>query len=152
MKQEAFLKALERALHRLKRAERARYLESYRELIADMIEGGMTEEEAVKKQGDAQQIAQEILENAAPSEKSRDIRGIVLAVASAFLLGVSLLTALRSGLMRLFGGNTIGIIGGADGPTAIFVTGPGVGSPLFVYLPTVLVVAVTIFYFVKKRR
>ena len=90
MKREEFLRMLARALHKLKKAERERYLESYRELIADMTEGGMTEEEAVEKQGDVRQIAQEILENAAPSEKKGDIRGILLAAASVFLLGSSL--------------------------------------------------------------
>ena len=46
---------------------------------------------------------------------------------------------------------SIGIIGGADGPTAIFVTGnplPGIiGTVIAVLLITALVV-----YFVKKKR
>ena len=69
MNQEQFLRALKRALRALKAPERQRYLDSYRELIADMMENGIPEEEAVRRQGDVQDIAREILNGAAPSAK-----------------------------------------------------------------------------------
>ena len=47
--------------------------------------------------------------------------------------------------------SSIGIIGGADGPTSIFIAGK-VGTPWGLYITTAVVVIVTIVYFVKKRK
>ena len=161
MKREEFLKALEKALGRLKKAERLKYVESYRELLADMIESGIPEEEAVAKQGNVKNIAAEILANAAPGEKRRDVCGIVLVVFSAVMVLFSVFASLNEWILSqvltlLFNIHpnelaSIGIIGGADGPTAIFVSSVS-GDMWFVWLPTVLVTAATIWYFVRKRK
>lgn len=85
MNQEQFLRALKRALRALKAPERQRYLDSYRELIADMMENGIPEEEAVRRQGDVQDIAREILNGAAPSGKRMGVLGILLLIVSILL-------------------------------------------------------------------
>lgn len=159
MKQEAFLKALKKELRRLKRKERERYVESYRELLADMTESGMPEEEAVAQQGDVKKIAAEILSNAMPSEKRMDIGGILLIAASILLLMESAKRFFmdRLGLVGfhpIFGREaaSIGIIGGADGPTAIFVTSTTPVSSWMVYLLTVLVIVLTVVYLIRRRQ
>lgn len=158
MKQEAFLKALKKELRRLKRKERERYVESYRELLADMTESGMPEEEAVAQQGDVKEIAAEILSNAMPSEKRMDIGGILLIAASILLLMESAKRFFmdRLGLVgfHLIGTEaaSVGIIGGADGPTAIFVTSTTPVSSWMVYLLTVLVIVLTVVYLIRRRQ
>lgn len=47
---------------------------------------------------------------------------------------------------------TIGIIGGADGPTAIFVTGKTSALELLLLAAGIAAVIVGIVFFVKKRR
>ena len=57
-----FLRLLERALAQLSDEERQKNLEYYSELLDDMIEEGMTEEEATAKLGSPSQIAENILQ------------------------------------------------------------------------------------------
>lgn len=45
----------------------------------------------------------------------------------------------------------VGVIGGADGPTSIFIAGK-LGTPWGLYIANAVVIVVTIVYFVKKRR
>ena len=161
MRQEEFLKALEKALGKLKKSERLKYVESYRELLADMMESGISEADAVAKQGDVKAIAAEIVAGAAPNEKRRDVCGVLLVIFSAVMVLFSLFASLNDWILSrvltmLFniGPNesaSIGIIGGADGPTAIFVSSVS-GDTWFVWLPTIIVVAATIWYFVRKRK
>lgn len=48
--------------------------------------------------------------------------------------------------------DSLGIIGGADGPTVVFVAdGPGVGSLIALVVVAVVLLAVVI-YFIRKRR
>ena len=158
MNQEQFLKALKRALRALKAPERQRYLDSYRELIADMMENGIPEEEAVRRQGDVQDIAREILNGAAPSGKRMGVLGILLLIVSILLTVFSLMNLLLPlflggmGFFQVYPENSIGIIGGADGPTAIFVTTQFDIGNLFLYLLTVVMWIGTIAYFVHRRR
>ena len=161
MRQEEFLKALEKALGKLKKSERTKYVESYRELLADLMENGFSEEEAVAKQGNVQNIAAEIIADAAPNEKRKDPGGVILLIASAVMLILSVVMFFNDWIVSriltaVFNLNTmeassIGIIGGADGPTAIFVSSVP-GDNRMILLPTVLVVGVTIWYFMRKRK
>lgn len=155
MKREEFLKALKRALWRLKKTEKARYVEYYRELLEDMIESGVSEEEAVAKQGDIKSIAAEILDAAATGEQRADICGRLLIAVSILLSLLSvvkfLINYLLNAIFHTTDKGTIGIIGGADGPTAIFVTTRIPGNSWYIYLATGIVLLVTILYFVFKR-
>lgn len=51
MGKKQFLRELNRKLRTLEKSERRRYLDDYEEMIADMVEGGLTEEEAVSRLG-----------------------------------------------------------------------------------------------------
>ena len=91
--------------------------------------------------------------------KNIDWKGIILAVSSLILLLfsfapllVSLLAPLLLGMqLHIDRNSSIGIIGGADGPTSIFIAGK-VGTPWGLYVATAVVVIATIMYFVKKRK
>ena len=52
MKKEQFIKNLRYGLRKLKKDEREKYLAYYEEIISDMIENGVSEEEAVAHQGE----------------------------------------------------------------------------------------------------
>ena len=47
---------------------------------------------------------------------------------------------------------SVGIIGGADGPTAIFVTGPGGGMSTVLLIAGIICLAVALVGFLKKRK
>ena len=51
MDKNTFLKELRHKLKGLKKKEREKYIAYYEEMIADIMESGVTEEEAVNKQG-----------------------------------------------------------------------------------------------------
>lgn len=51
MKKDEFISSLERLLRSLKREERNRFLSYYSEMIADYMEDGCEEEEAVQRIG-----------------------------------------------------------------------------------------------------
>lgn len=56
-----FLEKLDKLLSQLPESERGRHLSYYAELIDDMTENGMSEEDAVKRFGDVNGIAEQIL-------------------------------------------------------------------------------------------
>lgn len=61
MNKQAFFKQVKYKLRRLKKEERKRYVEYYNEMISDVMESGVSEEEAIAKQGSVEQIAEDIL-------------------------------------------------------------------------------------------
>lgn len=63
MNKEPFLQELTRKLHQLPPEEVARQRAYYEELLADMVEDGMSEEDAVAKLGDPDEIVKNILQN-----------------------------------------------------------------------------------------
>ena len=72
MKKEQFIKNLRYSLRKLKKDEREKYLAYYEEIISDMIENGVSEEEAVAHQGGTKEVAEEILrENAVKRDRNR---------------------------------------------------------------------------------
>ena len=64
MNKEKFLKELRERLKQLPEEEIYKSVSYYSELISDMVEDGMTEEEAVKSFGDINDIAEKILQDA----------------------------------------------------------------------------------------
>ena len=152
MNKNTFLKELRRRLKRLKKKEYEKYIAYYEEMIADIMESGVTEEEAVKRQGNPKEIAAEILANTNPANlKNRDWRGICLLAVSIFLLVCCILPRLLFFGAQMKMNASVGIIGGADGPTSVFVVAK-IGEPWGLYIITGAVVVATIIYFVKKYR
>ncbi|MEA4833466.1 MAG: DUF1700 domain-containing protein [Oscillospiraceae bacterium] len=64
MRKDEFIKALKRALFRLKKTERDRYLAYYSELIDDKIESGMNEAEAIGEFASISNIKESIMSDA----------------------------------------------------------------------------------------
>ena len=58
MKKEQFIKNLRYSLRKLKKDEREKYLAYYEEIISDMIENGVSEEEAVAHQEETRKNSQ----------------------------------------------------------------------------------------------
>lgn len=158
MTRKEFIKALEKALKKIKKSERKNYLNHYDELISDLIESGMTEQEAIEKQGSVRTIAAEIMENIEPDKLVRRDKILIgLIVIDVIFVGVNLWHMFLQSLVGVTisfgqGASTIGIIGGADGPTSVFVA--GTISPWqngrFVILIVLLIV--TILYIIVKAK
>jgi len=60
MKKEQFIKNLRYSLRKLKKDEREKYLAYYEEIISDMIENGVSEEEAVWHPGEKKKSQKKI--------------------------------------------------------------------------------------------
>ena len=90
MKKEQFIKRLRVSLRSLNKDEREKYLSYYEEMIADMIENGISEEEAVARQGEIGKIAEEILsENPMKKKRRADWIGAVLIVLTLLFGSIS---------------------------------------------------------------
>ena len=152
MSKQEFLKKLKHELRKLKKEERNKYIEYYDEIISDIMERGVSEEEAIAKQGSIEKIAGDILANTNPANlKNRDWRGLALVAVSIILLMSSIIPLILKIQFETSMSTSIGVIGGADGPTSIFIAGK-LGTPWGLYIATAVVIVVTIVYFVKKRR
>lgn len=64
-----FLRALNLELRYLKKKERSKYLNDYEEIILDKMENGISEEKAVSDLGNVSQIAKDILDSYAESDR-----------------------------------------------------------------------------------
>ena len=83
--------------------------------------------------------------------KKKDWKGIALTVASAIMIICSGIPLLLKAQFQMNMSTAVGIIGGADGPTSIFVAGD-MGTPWELYIATIIVVMATVVYFVKKYK
>lgn len=149
MNKDTFLKALKKQLKSLKDSELQKNIGYYEEMIADLMENGLTEEEAIQKIGSPDAIAREVLENTAPENiRQKDIPGIVLITLSVISVLASIVSFIRKRL--LYGAASIAIIGGADGPTSIFLAGK-IGDSPRMYAVAGMLIFITILYFIIKR-
>ena len=152
MSKQEFLKKLENKLRKLKKEEREKYVEYYDEIISDVMEKGISEEEAIAKQGSIEQIAEEILANTNPENiQNKDWRGIVLVIVSIIMVACCMIPLALGKQFQMQMNASVGIIGGADGPTSIFVAGK-MGVPWGIYVATIIVLVVTVAYFAKKYK
>ena len=136
----------------MKKTERKKYIEYYEEIISDIVESGESEEEAISRQGNPEQIAREILANSNPEYmKNKDWKGITLLISSVLLLLASMVSTFILLGFKNSVRASISIIGGADGPTSIFLAGT-FGIPWGIYIATAVVVVVTIIYFIRKHK
>ncbi len=146
MNKDTFLKALKKQLKRLKSSEIRKNIDYYDELISDMTENGLSEADALARIGAPERIAREILENTAPeSFRQKNIPGRILIGMSIIALLLSLLETFR---IYTIACTSVSVIGGADGPTSIFIAGK-LNWPRL-YGIAAVVVAVTAIYFLVK--
>lgn len=146
MNKKKFLKTLKYYMKKLKSTEVKKQISYYEELLSDMTENGLSEEEAVKKLGSPQDIAMEILRNAASEDyKKKDTIGTILLTSSLILLALSLLLLIITNFPVSFS-----VIGGADGPTSVFIAGK-IAPPQWPYYLTGCCVCITIIYKILRR-
>lgn len=150
MTRKQFRKALNHALRKVKKSERQNYLNHYDELILDLMENGNAEQEAIAKQGSVKEIAAEIMENI---EKDKLIRRdgvfIGLILLDIIFIGINLWQLIwenRIGLSTSFS-----VIGGADGPTSIFLAGKVPASQGGWLGALVCLLLITLIYLIVKR-
>lgn len=149
MNKQEFLKKLRRGLRKLKKDERNKYIEYYDEIISDIMDNGVSEADAVEKQGSVGKISRDILAAASPASlRIRDWRAVTLTFASGFMLLICIIPAMIKAQYEV---QMSGVIGGADGPTSIFIAGR-LGTPWGLYIATALVVCATVIYFIRKRK
>lgn len=146
MTRDKFLKGLNRELRGIVKQERKKYISDYEELIADMMEGGMTETEAVEKQGDYKAIAAEILNSVDDSKRvKRDVPGIIIHAVAILLSVLSLVCIV------LFPGiATVGIVDGS-GSSAIFFAGK-MTEPVVLYIVTAVCILIDIVYAAIRKK
>lgn len=146
MNKNQFLKSLSKGLSKLVKTERDKYINDYDEIISDMVENGMTEEEAVEKQGNIEEIIKNIIDD---TDKSlfvkKDVIGIILTVlvVIAFIISVVCMIALpEAGAISFMN---------SDGPTSVFVAGK-INEPFWLYILTVILFIISNIYFAYKRK
>ena len=146
MTREKFLKGLNHELRGIEKQERKKYISDYEELIADMMDNGMTEEEAVAKHGDYKAVAAEILNSVDSSKRvKRDVPGIIIH-AVTILLSVQSLVCIV-----LFPGiATVGIVDGS-GSSAVFFAGK-MTEPVVLYIVTAVSIILDILYAVSRKK
>lgn len=101
MNKTEFLSELDICLKRMKKEEREKFITYYDEMIADYIEDGMTEEDAVQKIGTPNSVAKEILSEAdtviLPIHHINNKGVLIILLILGFpLWGMLLLTALMT--------------------------------------------------------
>ncbi|MBS6398185.1 MAG: DUF1700 domain-containing protein [Clostridiales bacterium] len=149
MNKTTFLKELRKELRCLKPSELQKNISYYDEFLSDMMEQQLSEEEAVARLGAPHAIAAEILENTSPHNfRRKDIPGTILVILSAVLLLICLFFLWKT---TPFCETSVSIIGGADGPTSIFIAGK-VSQPVLLYAVTGIVIIITAVYKLWRRR
>lgn len=152
MNKQTFLKNLEKELRRLKKSECKKYIDYYDEIISDIMDKGVSEEEAIKRQGDVKSITDEILSNVNPKElKLFDLKGLLLAILSVIMILICAIPDAFTNLFNVQMNSSVSIIGGADGPTSIFIAGK-IGAPTWMYVITAIVIVLTAIYWIKRIR
>lgn len=133
-KMKRYTNAIERRLH-MPREAKNRVMTDFISSIQGRRESGQTDEEIFSELGSAKEVAAEL------NEQMKDYTYVkspwrwpclIAAVLSGAVLLYGGMTQLLARLLTLSLNASVGIIGGADGPTAIFVT-TATGSGSFWY-------------------
>lgn len=108
-----------------------------------------------KKKREISDKLQEAEEIVKEETKQKDTLGKVLIGMSIVLVIVAVLAKISGGVLPIsFStssvGTSVGIIGGADGPTSIFLAGK-VGEPVALYALAATAITMTIIYKVYRR-
>lgn len=147
MNRKEFEKKLNHALKKIKRKEREELISHYNELISDLMENGMSEKNAIISQGSIESIAEEILENIEKEKLAEHDKYMRVLIAADIIFVIGSCLKIQSYQ------TSVSVIGGADGPTSIFVAGKiGSGSD-FWYVGLGICLVITLLYvFWKYRR
>ena len=138
---EQYLKAVKQCLPRRLRKQVLRDLEEMFDAAADH---GESEEEVVARLGTPEAFAAPFREEQAPALwPPLVLAGLGLLVSAACGLGLWLQVSL--------GGEQVGVIGGVDGPTQIYVTSGGI-SPLWLLLALGVALLAAGLVWLRRRR
>lgn len=119
--------------------------------IEERREAGQSDRQILSALGDARQVAAEWNEQLrAQSYRKSPWRFLPLVVAIVSALCV--VATLTDQLISRFGARSVGIIGGADGPTAIFVTTTTTGSDWVELALALVLLAAGAFAYFRLRR
>ncbi len=146
MDKREFLRKLEKALKKLLPEERARYISYFDEIIMDLVDGGLSEKEAVAKQGNMGDIVADIMSQVEPEKVSKknpwEIALFILVCLFAIACVIVLITlpdVVTFAMMDV------------DGPTSIFVAGK-VNEPVWLYILTAIVLITSIVIFAIRKK
>lgn len=141
-----YLRAVRRRLA-LPRAQRDRVIEDLRCSIAERQEAGQSAGDILAALGSAKQAAAELnAQMQAETFRKSPLRFVCLAAAIAALAVV-----LAQTIANLRGFANVGVIGGADGPTAIFITGPQICDWIWVILAGIVLLLGLAGFFLLRR-
>ncbi len=145
MDKREFLKKLERALKKLVPEERARYISYYDEIIMDLVDGGMTEQEACAKQGDVTGIVADIMSQVEPEKVERNKPWEIALLVGACLIAIICVVV----LIALPDVITFSMMED-DGPTSVFIAGK-VSEPVWLYILTAVILVGSLIVFIIKN-
>ena len=148
MDKREFLKRLERSLKRLVPEERARYISYYDEIIMDLVDGGMSEQDAVAKQGDVSVIVTDIMSQVEPEKVvKKNVFEITLLAIGCLIAVICIVVLIALPDVITFAMMDV------DGPTSVFVAGK-VNEPFWLYIITavILLAGIVIFSIRKKGK
>ena len=157
-KMKKYLKNVERRLN-LPRDIKQRVISDLESDIAARLEEGLSEEEILTELGSSKKMAKDLNEQMKEFTYRKSPWRFVFAACAAYgaaelldkLIGYVLLCLYQIGSFSIGGQQaSIGIIGGADGPTAVFVTGSAPAWYHFV-IP-MLLTGVGIWGFLRLRK
>lgn len=145
MTKKDFINKLKKALGKLTKEEKDRYVNYYEEMISDLMENGASEEEAVEKQGSVEQIAKEILQDADDSQmRKKDKLGVTLVVLTILLAIASIICIIalpEAGAVTIYEEDSL----------SVFVAGK-IKEPVVLYVISACISLLTVIYFAIKRR
>lgn len=146
MDKKKFLSKLKKALVKLTPEERQKYISYYDEMISDLVDGGLEEDEAVKKQGNVNDVAQEILSQV-------DVDSLIKKnIWELVLLTVCCLLSLASTIVLIALPDVVTFaLMEANGPTSVFVAGK-INEPFWLYIITVIALVVGIIIFSVRKK
>ncbi|MBE5944074.1 MAG: DUF3887 domain-containing protein [Lachnospiraceae bacterium] len=146
MDKRIFLKKLDKGLKKLLPEERARYISYYDEIIMDLVEGGLSEQEAVAKQGDISHIVLDVMSQIEPEnmEKKNPLE-ILLFVLGCLIAAICVVVLIALPDVITFSMMNEG------GAVSVFIAGK-VFEPVWLYILTVTVLLVGIIVFVVRKR
>ena len=146
MDKREFLKKLEKALKKLLPQERARYISYYDEIIMDLMDGGLSEKEAVDKQGNMSDIVADIMSQVEPEKVARRNPYEIVLFVVAFIFAISCIIVLIA-LPDVVSFAMMDV----DGPTSIFVAGKVV-EPVWLYILTAIILVASIVIFALRKK
>lgn len=146
MDKREFLRKLDKALKKLLPEEKARYISYYDEIILDLVDGGMSETEAVEKQGNMGDIVTDIMSQVESDKvvKKNPLEIALFVVACLFAI---ICTVVLIALPDVVTFSMMDV----DGPTSVFVAGK-VNEPVWLYILTAIVLVATIVIFAIRGK